>query len=828
MQTTNNAIIDILLCLALVFGPMAVVVATYVGSKRNERMNMRIGLEIEAIKKAHIRESPHEKMAVWITKRDKLVRSLMSNRTRANTHPIVVNYMGYTHEVVGDTKIVTDSSLNHGGFEIVSPPLKGRGNIMSWISRITSHLRGVANADRSCGLHVHVGLRDYGSQCDPRELGFADGIQDNQHPSEYGKAIVGRVGYAYGHFQQVFNLMVSPSRRNGEWSRDVSYMTRAFPNPKQIKEIDLDNDYNPIERQITDPLRIGLAMYGRLNEGTEYGDRRYQCVNPTSYPKYGTIEFRSHQGTVNEAKIQNWVQLLHLLVSRCASPLWSDITEYNGNSINDLFAWLGIANDDPLFVATVRRIKALNGDNPSVFRHDPILAHNALFKESVICSGCGSTTCDHDEQCGTNYTRDLRDETEDHFFGLSRKCQSCNMELRHTNEGRRYDQGDYHEAFCDSCGGHRNFYGFAGLALSIALGTIPLALVVVGCGIGAIHAVANKYRHKRITAKLFKALAVRGRQASGFAFENGKGVYYVKQPQPSTAMAHHISKQIKSKTLWSMLHTRFATHGDNNKANAHPHFGGKGVVTMVHNGVVHNHDSVWEALKREPTGPVDSQAVAECLFVGGIEKVVEHCQGSMSLIWSDSRDPTGTLKCWTNGGNPLVMGRLDNGSTGAVVIASTEAILRQACGKRLKTVWDATIGREYTITPNGSITKRDIEGSEATAGVTYDWRTYANWYSTGNYSVTTTKPKHVPYRVRQMAKKGLELTGSWDVIDNKWDGFDLATYTGVHATKRDKDGRRLQYELPQYINPMHYDSDMEEILRGKHRPENTDTMCYYG
>ena len=839
MQTTNttgNIAFDLLVCI-LALLPIMMPLLAVAAIKRNERMNMRIGLEIEAIKKAHIRESPHEKMAHWIMKCDEKMLKLMSPRTRRTMRRIQCAFRGYTHEVMDETKIVTDSSLSRGGFEIVSPPLMGRGVVMSWISRMMSHLRGVAEVDRSCGLHVHVGLKDYGARANRLELGFME-PSDGLGPEDYAKAVTGRVAWAYGYFQAAINLMVSPSRRNGEWSRDVSYISQQYRNPSEARlpQRKWDDDHQMYVRQWhteTDPAKVGMVFYDRLYEGhPDYGDSRYQCVNPQSLPKYGTIEFRAHQGTTNATKIQNWVTFLHLLVSRCASNYWTDITNFRGDSIHDLFTWLGLADDDPLYVAMVRRIKALNGNNPSVFRNDPILAHNSLFKESVTCTNCGSASCDSDEQCGANYTEQLKEETEAFFFDgqLDRACTECGTRLSEVEPQHRYNYGDHHEGYCPNCNEMRVFNAWGGLVLSFMLGTLPLVLVIVGCGIGAIHAAAKTFKAKRLSTRLFKALSARGKQASGFAFENGKGVYYVKAPHSSIAMAHHVPKQLRKQTQWSMFHTRYATHGANNKANAHPHFGRKAKVTLVHNGVVHNHDDVWMALGEKPTGPVDSQAVAQCLEVGGIEKVVELCKGSMSLIWSDSRDPKGTLKCWTNGGNPLVMGRIDDATNGPVVIASTEALLREGCKKRLKTVWDCTIGREYTISPTGTISKRDIEGSEATAGVVYDWRTFKvdDYYYTygGNYSTTKTKKRHLPYPIKQMAKKELQRLGSWEPIEGKWDGFDLHTFSGIHAAKWDESGKPLTYTLPQYINPMHYDSDLEEILMGSHRPDELDSCTY--
>ena len=150
MQTTNttgNIAFDLLVCI-LALLPIMMPLLAVAAIKRNERMNMRIGLEIEAIKKAHIRESPHEKMAHWIMKCDEKMLKLMSPRTRRTMRRIQCAFRGYTHEVMDETKIVTDSSLSRGGFEIVSPPLMGRGVVMSWISRMMSHLRGVAEVDR--------------------------------------------------------------------------------------------------------------------------------------------------------------------------------------------------------------------------------------------------------------------------------------------------------------------------------------------------------------------------------------------------------------------------------------------------------------------------------------------------------------------------------------------------------------------------------------------------------------------------------------------------------------------------------------------------------
>lgn len=800
-----------------------------VSKRKYERMNKRIGVEMELIKASKIRNSPHEKMANWIMKRIELTDSLKTTKTRKMLKRIRVGFDGYTHEVMNRTKLVTDSSLNAGGFEIVSPPLSGDSEQRSWLTRICSALRGVASVDSSCGVHVHVGLKDYNTG-----EWLVKSSDENYHSSDAAQAVVGRVGWAYGYFQSVLNLLVSPSRRNGQWSHDTRYMTDTYSDPALVVEEsrrwftndDGTEDVEMVKTEIDNPIRIGQMMYRTLRS-----NGRYQCVNPEAFSKYGTIEFRSHQGSANANKIQNWIDICYLLTARCASDSWTDITQYNGKSYHDFMSYLGLSPSDHLYEAGIRRIRSLNGGDPSVFANDPSIAHSQMFQATPSCSACGSVTCDHDGECGVNYADELKSEINAHFSGIQypyRTCMQCEGECAEDSPEIYREYSGHTEAHCPYCGETTNFAMYGGLVLSVAMGVIPLALVVVGCGIGAIHAVAKRFKHKKVASKLFKALSARGKQASGFAFENGKGVFYVKAPHSSHAMAHHISKQLTNQTKWTMMHTRYATHGVNNKANAHPHLGRKGLVTMVHNGVVHNHDDVWTALNEKPTGPVDSQAVAQCLEVGGIEKVVEHCEGSMSLIWSDSREPQGTLKCWTNGGNPLVMGRLDNADNGPVVVASTLALLQQGVGKRLKSNWDATIGREYTIHPDGTITKRDIEGSEETAGFTYDWRTYSTTYSTKkstkklnppNYQVIgNSRPSH---RVMRLAKDKMKKspTNSFQPIEDKWDGYCGVTHRGIMCNEYDMKGNHKEYSLPEWMRVNLYEEDLKAVLRGDHRPE---------
>ena len=815
-----------LLPLLWVFGLMAVIVVSYVGKRTNENNRQRIGAEIEAIKDAKFRANDNHSFALWLSKYG------LESVTAA------WNAQYQQHR----TKVINDGSLNSGGVEFISPPIYD-GEHGKWMHKIANLLRGLVSADRSTGFHIHVGMKD-------ADKGFGE---DGQPSLKEAHRIGGRCAYGYGWFQPAMDSIVSSSRRGRQqYLNGQEHMTEHSDVTATSLKVRTYN-YETEEYEYETFTNIGRISDRLYEVSMEHPKERYQNVNLFALRKHGTVEYRQHQGTVNGAKMTAWADLMYLFTCRCADEeSFSTIEEYP-KTLNGLMIFLGLAKDDPLRMFYNKRASVLSG-----FKTQGL--HKA-------CPTCKLLDCEKYSQCGEPVDMDAISEHftthAGHHDYDEYECHECGesgyLDTDYTIEN--YGTAGNIMAYCGSCDTH-NIHSHAysmsfhalGLLYALMVGLSPLVMAVglaIGCGIGAIHAGKSKKAMRKRLMHLWNGLEARGGQAAGVGWVNKsdpKSMWYWKQPRAASQMSSGLKNHIKRDTMYAMLHTRYATHGVNNQDNAHPHFGPKEQVMMVHNGVVHNSDKVWEALDiaynaKNPTslktGPVDSQAVAACLELGGIEEVVKHCEGSMSLIWTDRRDPQGTLKCWTNGGNPLVMGRLDDSKDGAVVIGSTDKITEAAMGKRLKTVYDCIIGREYTIAPNGTITKRDIEGSEDTAGFYYNWRDYGkagakkrtvktnytaikysgvdgerdNCALPMSYANDTDLSETVTTHDLNDCYQRMEKDGSWSPF-NGWHGYDALNHEGETP-------EGIYYQLSHTVNPV---TDMTRILGGAYYDEPEDDL----
>jgi glucosamine--fructose-6-phosphate aminotransferase (isomerizing) len=111
------------------------------------------------------------------------------------------------------------------------------------------------------------------------------------------------------------------------------------------------------------------------------------------------------------------------------------------------------------------------------------------------------------------------------------------------------------------------------------------------CGIVAYTGHREAYP---VILKGLKRLEYRGYDSSGVALLNGSLQVYKKQGKVSD-----LEKKLQKHSLHAHTgigHTRWATHGEPNDANAHPHFSANNSIVLIHNGIIENYSVIKEDL----------------------------------------------------------------------------------------------------------------------------------------------------------------------------------------------------------------------------------------
>jgi len=194
------------------------------------------------------------------------------------------------------------------------------------------------------------------------------------------------------------------------------------------------------------------------------------------------------------------------------------------------------------------------------------------------------------------------------------------------------------------------------------------------CGIVAYF---GKKTAQPILLEALRRLEYRGYDSAGMALLSTKGIKLKKTKGRIAALEKILDKKDDSEKL-GLAHTRWATHGKPNTANAHPHLDYTGKIAVVHNGIIENYSTLKTWLQNEGVefkSETDTEVIANLIgyfytrlgssenkkqsdaqnkFEQAVQQVLRRLTGTygLAIVCSDFPD----MLIGAKKGSPLILG----------------------------------------------------------------------------------------------------------------------------------------------------------------------------
>jgi len=225
-----------------------------------------------------------------------------------------------------------------------------------------------------------------------------------------------------------------------------------------------------------------------------------------------------------------------------------------------------------------------------------------------------------------------------------------------------------------------------------------------------------------------KRLEYRGYDSAGLALLEGNTIRVKKSSGRIDDLVKILDKP-KSKETIGIGHTRWATHGQPNTTNAHPHLDYTGKIAVVHNGIIENFSTLKKWLQTEGVkfvSETDSEVVANLIgyfyakgdgtenkkqtegqnkFEWAVQRALREVHGTygLAIVCSDFSD----MLIGAKKGSPLILGVGENEyilasdaaaiiehTTQAVYLSDNEMVTIRPDGFYTKTIDNVTVSKD--------------------------------------------------------------------------------------------------------------------------------------
>lgn len=162
--------------------------------------------------------------------------------------------------------------------EVRSPILSGEEGLKKVLKVVQILVENGFEVNESCGFHVH--------------------FDSSKLKSDNLKSLI----FLYTIFEKCINKITSKDREDCRHSRKMDFTETVGPRGgRQVLN----------QQQTLEKLETCSTIADIIN----LYPSRYKKVNVTAIQKFGTVEFRQHQGTLHEKRIIRWIRFLSLIVN---------------------------------------------------------------------------------------------------------------------------------------------------------------------------------------------------------------------------------------------------------------------------------------------------------------------------------------------------------------------------------------------------------------------------------------------------------------------------------------------------------------------------------